>query len=119
MEQGGAGSILRAPADGETATALVSLPHPMYESALTPDGKTLVWREDAPGTGRDILSASLDSPTVVRPIRNSMADERGFSMSPDGKWLAYTSNESGTPQVYVCRLEPNGARWPVSPRGGS
>ena len=117
--QGGPGSIKRAPADGGAATTLVSRPNPMYEAALTPDGKTLVWREDAPGTGRDILSAPLDSPSVVRPIRNSTADERGFAMSPDGQWLAYTSNEGGAPQVYVCRLEPNGPRWPVSRRGGS
>jgi len=117
--QGGAGSILRAPADGGVASVLVTRPNPMYESALTPDGRTLVWREDAPGTGRDILSAPLDSPTVVRPIRNSTADERGFSLSPDGQWLAFTSNETGVPQVYVSRVEPNGPRWPVSRRGGS
>jgi serine/threonine-protein kinase len=54
----------------------------------------------------------------VRPIRNSAFDERGFALSPDGRWLAYTSNEAGTSDVYICRLEANGAHWRVS-HGGS
>ena len=94
-------------------------PNPIYESALTPDGRTLVWREDAGETSRDILSAPVDSPTVVHPVRKSAFDERGFALSPDGRWLVFTSNESGSDEVYLCRLEPNGAHWRVSRNGGS
>jgi serine/threonine-protein kinase len=94
-------------------------PNAIYESAVTPDRRTLVWREDAPATSRDILSAPIDSPTVVHPIRNSAFDERGFALSPDGRWLVFTSNESGNDEVYLCRLEPNGAHWRVSRNGGS
>jgi len=94
-------------------------PNPIYESAMTPDRRTLVWREDAHETARDILFAPIDSPTVVHPVRNTAFDERGFALSPDGHWLAYTSNESGSDEVYLCRLEPNGAHWPVSRSGGS
>ena len=112
--------LARISADGSGKPALLlTRPSAMYESAITPDHKTLIWREDAPSTARDILSAPLDSPNVVRPIRNSAFDERGFSLSPDGKWLAFTSNEAGSSEVYICRVEPNGAHWRVSRRGGS
>ena len=68
----------RTAADGSGKPALLlTRPSSMYEAAITPDHKTLIWREDAPLTARDILSAPLDSPSVVRPIRNSAFDERG------------------------------------------
>jgi Tol biopolymer transport system component len=94
-------------------------PNDIYESAITPDRHTLVWREDARETSRDIFFAPLDSPAVAHPVRNSAFDERGFSISPDGRWLAYTSNESGSDEVYLCRLESNGPHWPVSRNGGT
>jgi serine/threonine-protein kinase len=110
----------RIAADGSGKPALLlTRPSSMYEAAITPDHKTLIWREDAPLTARDILSAPLDSPSVVHPIRNSAFDERGFSLAPDGKWLAFTSNEAGTSEIYICRMEANGAHWRVSRNGGS
>ena len=116
----GRGGISRTAADGSgSPVVLLTRPNVVYETAITPDRKTIVWREDAPNTSRDILSAPLDSPTAVRPIRNTAFDERGFSLSPDGKWLAYTSNEAGTNEVYLCRIEANGAHWRVSRQGGS
>lgn len=39
--------------------------------------------------------------------------------SPDGKWIAYTSNESGTYQVYVRSFTDRGGKWPVSTNGGA
>jgi serine/threonine-protein kinase len=110
----------RIAADGSgKPTLLLSRPSSMFEVAITPDHKTLIWREDASLTARDILSAPLDSLSVVHPIRNGAFDERGFSLSPDGKWLAFTSNEAGTSEIYICRLESNGAHWRVSRNGGS
>ena len=106
-------------AGGGADLTLLSRPNVIFELEVTPDGRTLVWREDAPVTGRDILMASLDRPTEAIPVRVSAWDERGIALSRDGKWLAYTSNESGGNDVYLCRLEPNGPRWAVSRGGGS
>jgi Tol biopolymer transport system component len=51
-----------------------------------------------------------------------MATEGDPAFSPDGRWLAYTSNESGTNQVYVSRFPPpasgEGGKWQVSTTGG-
>jgi Tol biopolymer transport system component len=114
------GYIARKAADGSgKPAAVIERPNPIFESAITPDRKTIVWREDARGAARDILMASLDSPSVARPVRTSAFDERGFTLSPDGRWLAFTSNETGTNEVYISRLEPNGASTRVSRSGGS
>jgi Tol biopolymer transport system component len=91
----------------------------IWESRLTPDRRTLVWREDVATNNRDIFYAPLDSPTVAHPLRTGDFDDRGFAMSPDGKWIAYTSNEKGAPEIFLCRIESNGPRWLVSRAGGA
>ena len=47
------------------------------------------------------------------------ADERYPSFSPDGRWLAYASNESGTYQVYVRAFPDKGGKWQISNSGGA
>src|SRR5262249_16210241 len=47
------------------------------------------------------------------------ADERNSSFSPDGKWLAYASNESGIYQVYVGAFPDTGGKWQISSDGGT
>jgi Tol biopolymer transport system component len=64
------------------------------------------------------IIATLDSPTVIRPLLATPFDEKGFALSPDGKWIAYVSNETGADEVYLRRLEETSARWQVSRGGG-
>ncbi len=111
--------LFRVPADGSGApTALLRRPKNVYESHLTPDRRAIVFREDAAPGQRDVLMASLDSPQVVTPLLTSRFDERSIALSPDGHWLAYVSNETGTDEVYVRKLEPTSGRWKVSAKGG-
>jgi eukaryotic-like serine/threonine-protein kinase len=91
----------------------------IFESRITPDRRWIIFREDVNTSNRDILMARLDSPPVVVPLLTTSADEKGFALSPDGKWLAYVSNETGIDEVYVRRLQENSARWPVSRGGGT
>jgi eukaryotic-like serine/threonine-protein kinase len=113
------GALARVAADGSSLPTLVlKRPSSIYESHMTPDRKTIVFREDASSANRDIYMAPLDSPGVFHPLLNTPFDEKGFALSPDGKWLAYVSNETGTDEVYVRRLQSNSARWPVSRGGG-
>jgi eukaryotic-like serine/threonine-protein kinase len=46
-------------------------------------------------------------------------DERAPTVSPDGKWLAYQSNESGRPEIYITAFPAGGAKWQVSSNGGT
>src|SRR5262249_20400630 len=52
---------------------------------------------------------------VRRAVRNTLWQSE---FSPDGRWLAYMSEESGSPEVFVEPFPATGARWQVSTRGG-
>jgi serine/threonine-protein kinase len=82
-----------------------------------PDG-TLAYTERRATTGRDILLLSLRDHTQ-RALLTSSADESSPKFSPDGRWLAYVSNESGRFEVYVRPLSATGRVRAISVEGGS
>ncbi|HEX2717846.1 MAG TPA: hypothetical protein VHM67_09220, partial [Gemmatimonadaceae bacterium] len=69
------------------------------------------------GGPRDIFIAPVDTPSALRPFVTSDADESAPSVSPDGRWLAYLSNESGRYEVYVREMPGDGPRVQVSTDG--
>jgi serine/threonine-protein kinase len=84
------------------------------------DGRWLILRRslNEPGSG-DIYALKSGDTTLV-PLLTSPATETAPALSPDGRWIAYASNESGTPEIYV-RPFPDVAsgRWQVSLKGGT
>ena len=89
----------------------------LVANGVTPDGKFLIY---SIGTPADIIVLPLDGDRRPRPLlANPQYAERGGQISPDGRWLAYNSDESGAFQVYV-RPFPNveQGRWQVSSDGG-
>jgi len=66
----------------------------------------------------DLQRINLHDPSKSEIIVNTPYVEGGGRISPDGKYLAYHSNESGTFEVYVLQLGPGGGRWQVSAGGG-
>jgi len=82
------------------------------------DGQFIVYEDRDPKTSHDlwVLPRSGDQKpfAVVQTTFNEMKGR----LSPDGKWIAYQSNESGTTQVVVQSFPPSGARWQVSTNGG-
>jgi serine/threonine protein kinase len=112
--------LFRIAADGSgVPETLLVRPQPVWEVQFTPDGRTIVFRENHPLTHRDIWMAPLDAPLAARPLLRTPFDERTIALSPDGHWLAYVSNETGSDEVYVRRLLEGSARWRVSLRGGT
>ena len=69
-------------------------------------------------TGFDAESIAMQSRKLT-PIVQSPADELAPALSPNGKWLAYASTESGTPQVYVSMFPSGEGKWQVTQDGGS
>jgi serine/threonine-protein kinase len=98
--------------------------------SFSPDGKTLIVQEVVSGTRSDLSLLATDTllegkPSLgkmeTRPLLHSAEPEVAGEISPDGKWLAYYANGSGTNEVYV-RAFPNvesGGVWQISTAGGT
>jgi Tol biopolymer transport system component/predicted Ser/Thr protein kinase len=86
--------------------------------AFTPDGARLVFAEQSPTW--DLKVMSLEGEHTPRPLLQTPSDEYFAAISPDGHWLAYTSNESGRDQVYVRPFpEVDSGKWQISEDGGA
>ena len=92
-------------------------------TSWSPDGRTLVFTQrlgSAASVNRDIWSLTLgDSVPAARPFVVSASDEPSAEISPDGRYLAYESNQSGRSEVYVQPFPGPGRRELVSTDGGA
>lgn len=79
----------------------------------TPDGRTFLYHLNSSGTSNDIYAVRIDS-AISRPYLQTAADEHSPAVSPDGRWIAYTSNESAREEVYVRSFPSPGEKWQVS-----
>jgi serine/threonine-protein kinase len=84
----------------------------------SPDGTTLFAVATLPGTGRDVGRGSVEEPGSWEPLIQSAANEWWPKISPNGQWLAYTSDETGRNEVYVLRFPALENRRPISVGGG-
>jgi dipeptidyl aminopeptidase/acylaminoacyl peptidase len=89
---------------------------PLFEGVGSPTGGPLFLRTNAQGSGRDIL-VSRDGGKPV-PFAAGPGEERSLALSPDGHFVLYTSNESGTDEVYLRRADGVG-QTQVSTAGGT
>ena len=112
-------SLWWLPADGSgTAEVLMASPDKdIWQGMLSPDGKTLIYRTGGGGTG-DIWSAPLGNGGGETAFATARFNELGPRFSPDGRAVAYYSDESGSYQVYVRPFPGPGAAVPVSVNGG-
>jgi Tol biopolymer transport system component/tRNA A-37 threonylcarbamoyl transferase component Bud32 len=92
---------------------------PVVEVRPTRDSTQFVIRVNAPNRDIHLLTLGADS-TTVRPLLTESFSESQPVLSPDERWLAYTSNESGRNEVYV-RPFPgvHSGRWQISRDGGA
>lgn len=93
----------------------------LAEAVWSRDGKWLVVRSSSLSAGNgDILALRLGVDSVLTPLIATNFYELSPTLSPDGRWMAYSSSETGRHEVYVVPF-PNvaSAKWPVSTQGGS
>ncbi len=120
--------LLTKKADGSApAVRQLHMNRGTFGPLWSPDGTWLLFRTDPSTTGSSRASGLLPDILGIRPRIDSVAQplvatrftEESPAFSPDGRWLAYSSDESGEKQVYVVPF-PNtsGAKWPISNRGG-
>ena len=110
--------LFSIPADGSSAPSIVAAPPSgVDEGGWSPDGRWLIVRSGV-GVRRDIVGFRPGSPQPI-PLVATAFEEFSPAVSPDGRWLAYVSDESQRPEVYVRPFPETGsARWQVSTDGG-
>jgi serine/threonine-protein kinase len=84
----------------------------------SPDGRVLAYYERN-GSNRDLWVLELAPRPTPRPVLVTPFNERSPFFSPDGKWLAYTSDETGRDEIYIRSFTPGGGRYVVSTDGGT
>jgi Tol biopolymer transport system component len=107
------------PADGAAATAaILESEVQKVPSDWSKDGRTLLVSESTAERLNDVVvyDVATGAKTVVA---GSEAVEMDARFSPDDKWIAYQSDESGrSPQIYIQPFPPTGAKWQVTTDGG-
>jgi Tol biopolymer transport system component len=101
---------------GSTETIAATKPFPNYVSIASSDA-FIIASLNPPGPD-DIAMVSLDSARRISDLLVTPADEGHASISPDARWYAYSSNESGRHEVYVRSINGGSGRVPVSVGGG-
>jgi Tol biopolymer transport system component len=114
------GNLFRKDASGSSAEE--HLPVEERNPALTPsdcspDGTTLALTAFSPRTGGDILLYSFET-GELKPWLASPGDEQRAVFSPDGRWVAFESDETGGYEIYVTAFSGMGGKWQVSNGGG-
>lgn len=113
------GVVYRKRSDGTgVVDTVLRLARGLNEVVLTPDSTRFLLRLTVPGS-RDIVQGRRGRDTAVPFVASPTHQEIGPALSPDGKWLAYPSNEFGCDEVYV-RPYPDvtSGRWQLSQAGG-
>jgi serine/threonine-protein kinase len=121
-----AGQLFSARADSaEPPQPLTTSTSSRLPSSFTPDGRHLLFYELKAGGGSLIQSLPVKSESGMlrsgepQLLRESSASIPVPAVSPDGRWVAYASSESGAYEVYVRAFPDDGRQWPISTGGGS
>jgi len=114
----GALNLFAAPANADGPTERLATSESLQmPGSWSPDGEHLVFMEQHPSTGRDIWLLRRGGERVA--LVNTPADESAPRFSPDGRWIAYVSNESGQAEVYVRSAATSAGARKLSAGGGT
>ncbi len=113
------GNLFRQPFDGSSPMErLTTTENAQYPGSWSFDGKTLVFVELRPDSGWDIELLDTTSGLATSFLR-SPSNETYPEFSPDGRWIAYTSDESRREEVYVRPVPGSGMKYQISNEGGN
>jgi eukaryotic-like serine/threonine-protein kinase len=84
----------------------------------TRDGQYLIFNQLMSGPRRETWSMPLSGGRKLSMVLAGPSSVTEAQVSPDGHWIAYTSSESGAPEIYVQNFPPTGGKWQISTAGG-
>ncbi len=124
---GGAVNLYWKRADGSSAAQrLTESKNAQFPGSWHPGGKFFAFSEINPQTGYDIMISPVEGdetsgwkPGKPVPFVSTPATETAPKFSPDGRWIAYQSNESGRNEIYVRPFPASSGKWQVSTEGGT
>jgi serine/threonine protein kinase len=105
-------------ASGEETLLFKSATH-QYSTDWSRDGRTILFANIDPETLSDIWMVPATGDGKPIPVLVTAFNEYSARLSPDGRWMAYTSDESGRPEVYVQRFPTATGKVQISTQGGS
>jgi eukaryotic-like serine/threonine-protein kinase len=117
----GRAGLCRKPSNGAGAEELLLRADGLgAPTSWSSEGRFLMYVQINPGTGSDLLGIPAQPDAQAFVVVKTPANEGQGQFSPDGRWVAYTSNESGLSEIYVIPFPPssNGGKWLVSRGGG-
>ncbi len=115
-------TVCRRPASGAGVEEMpIRLEGQNYPTDWSRDRRLILYTAVVlePSVNADIFALPVDGDPAPRAIVATPANEHQARLSPDGQWLAYASDESGWPEVYLQRLDMTGERRLVSVKGGA
>ena len=113
------GTIFWKAADGSgQREELTSGAYPRYPVSFSRDGKRMLFVELHPSRRGDIWSIPLEGDRRPEPLIATDADEGDAEFSPDARWVAYVSDETGRSEVFLRPIGARGGRRQVSSDGG-
>ncbi|PYL05706.1 MAG: hypothetical protein DME33_15800 [Verrucomicrobia bacterium] len=107
------------PSSGGSEELLFKSSNPKGPHDWSVDGRFILYGESDPKTNIDLWVLPMFGDRKPIPFLQTAFIETQGRFSPDGKWIAYASNESGPFQVYVRPFPPSGSQWMVSTNGGN
>jgi len=103
---------------GDGDTKVLDAPMMQVPEAWTADGRYLTFSTMRPGTKSDVWAWRFDNVRAPLPLLESPANEGQSQISPDGRFIAYISDESGRFEVYVQSFPLSEGKWQISSGGG-
>jgi eukaryotic-like serine/threonine-protein kinase len=109
---------VKSATDARPEEQLLATPENKAPVDWSPDGRFLLYRSPGKSTGFDLWALPMEGDRKPFPVVQTTFEERDGQFSPDGKWIAYQSNESGRVEIYVQQF-PTGRQERISNGGGA
>jgi serine/threonine-protein kinase len=119
LTMGGLPSLAVVRADGDSTPRQLAPGHGViFPGSWTPDGQSVIFAEGPTADTLDIKLLSVAGDPRVQPLIETRFNDRMPELSPDGRWLAYVSNETGRDELYVRAFPGLGDKRQISTAGG-